>query len=209
MDTAGQIRLNAMQDEYLDRNRAVKKALDNGVKFPRDTLTNFLQNGSRIVDLCRRGNANSAVIDHREVKLASAWKAVKEHMDGRKSTAGPKKILNAVQDGTLKHKPVLGARSGQKDTQDNHMCQNSPEMIKFHNATDTWNLNLDSLPVKKEIVTSNGIKFKVRDISNFCDCQAHDVWHMQGLEYLAACGEASKEIPMEYQVPATIWLNRI
>ena len=49
------------------------------------------------------------------------------------------------------------------------------------------------LSVKKEIA-ANGIKFKERDISKLCNCQAHDVWLMQRIEYLAACKKWGKDV---------------
>ena len=40
----------------------------------------------------------------------------------------------------------------------------------------------------------------VTDISKLCNCQAHDVWFMQRIEYLAACEKDGKNVPNSFYV---------
>ena len=192
-DEMSLIRIEAMREQYVEQNKAVKEALQNGVKFPEKIFNAFISNGPKVYDFCKRGNIHPAVLDHTEDRLANSWQDVQKYMDGlgRPKVAGPKKTINALQDMAPKWKRMKNADSLR------HPCE---RMLKLHNATSEWCGNLDTLKIKKDTVTGNGITFFERDISKICNCQVPAVFAAQREEYMAACEDAKKEIPTEYYI---------
>ena len=108
MDEIALIKIDNLMTEYLDQNRAIKRALDAGIKIPQEWLDQFMVSGNRLYSYSRRSNVHSAVLDFCEQHMRNTWESGQKILHSRSIAAGPKKSKFSlpVWDGDLDSLPM-------------------------------------------------------------------------------------------------------